>query len=192
LTFAAITVALASGSYVERMKFSAWVLFSILWLTFTYLPIAHWVWGNGFLAKLGALDFAGGTVVHINAGFAALAIAMVLGALLLVNGPIPEMRVRLATALAVSIPLGIITAFLMSIAVRARRNKVVTGQQGLVGEFAVTQTALSPSGKVLIHGELWDAISAVSVPAGERVIVRQVDGLTLRVEPVAVTRPAMV
>src|SRR5208337_2766979 len=68
LTFAAITVALASGSYVERMKFSAWVLFSVLWLTFTYLPIAHWVWGNGFLAKLGALDFAGGTVVHINAG----------------------------------------------------------------------------------------------------------------------------
>src|SRR5208337_3835772 len=79
LTFAAITVALASGSYVERMKFSAWVLFSVLWLTFTYLPVAHWVWGNGFLAKLGALDFAGGTVVHINAGVAALVGALVLG-----------------------------------------------------------------------------------------------------------------
>jgi len=79
LTFAAITVALASGSYVERMKFSAWVLFSILWFTFTYLPIAHWVWGNGFLAKLGALDFAGGTVVHINAGVAGLVGAIMLG-----------------------------------------------------------------------------------------------------------------
>ena len=79
LTFAAITVALASGGYIERMKFSAWVLFSILWMTFVYVPIAHWVWGGGFLAKLGALDFAGGTVVHINAGIAALVGALVLG-----------------------------------------------------------------------------------------------------------------
>ena len=79
LTFAAITVALASGAYIERMKFSAWVLFTILWMTLVYLPIAHWVWGNGFLAKLGALDFAGGTVVHINAGIAALVGALVLG-----------------------------------------------------------------------------------------------------------------
>lgn len=79
LTFAAITVALASGAYIERMKFSAWVLFSILWMTFVYVPIAHWVWGGGFLAKLGALDFAGGTVVHINAGIAALVGALVMG-----------------------------------------------------------------------------------------------------------------
>jgi Amt family ammonium transporter len=79
LTFAAIAVALASGAYIERMKFSAWVLFSILWMTFVYIPIAHWVWGGGFLAKLGALDFAGGTVVHINAGIAALVGALVLG-----------------------------------------------------------------------------------------------------------------
>src|SRR5512135_440942 len=79
LTFAAITVALASGAYIERMKFSAWILFSILWLTIVYLPVAHWVWGNGFLAKAGVLDFAGGTVVHINAGIAALVGALVLG-----------------------------------------------------------------------------------------------------------------
>jgi Amt family ammonium transporter len=79
LTFAAITVALASGSYVERMKFSAWVLFSVLWMTLAYVPIAHWVWGGGFLAQLGALDFAGGTVVHINAGVAGLVGAIVLG-----------------------------------------------------------------------------------------------------------------
>lgn len=79
LTFAAITVALASGAYIERMKFSAWVIFSILWMTLAYLPVAHWVWGGGFLAKLGALDFAGGTVVHINAGIAALVGALILG-----------------------------------------------------------------------------------------------------------------
>jgi Amt family ammonium transporter len=79
LTFAAITVALASGAYIERMKFSAWVLFSVLWMTLVYLPVAHWVWGGGFLAKMGALDFAGGTVVHINAGIAALVGAVILG-----------------------------------------------------------------------------------------------------------------
>ncbi len=79
LTFAAITVALISGSYIERMKFSAWVLFTVLWFTIVYIPVAHWVWGGGFLSKLGALDFAGGTVVHINAGIAALIGALLLG-----------------------------------------------------------------------------------------------------------------
>jgi Amt family ammonium transporter len=79
LTFAAITVALASGAYIERMKFSAWILFTVFWFTAVYLPVAHWVWGGGFLAKLGALDFAGGTVVHINAGIAALVGALILG-----------------------------------------------------------------------------------------------------------------
>jgi membrane-bound serine protease (ClpP class) len=108
---------------------------------------------------------------------------LVMGGLLLVDGPIPEMRVRLVTALAVSIPLGIITAFLMSIAVRARRNKVVTGEQGLVGEFGVAETALVPGGKVFVHGELWNAVSHINVPAGERVVIRHVDGLTLRVDP---------
>ncbi len=79
MTFAAITVALASGSVVERLKFSSWVLFSLFWATFVYIPIAHWVWGGGFLSKLGILDFAGGTVVHINAGVAGLVFAFVLG-----------------------------------------------------------------------------------------------------------------
>ena len=116
---------------------------------------------------------------------------LVIGGLLLVDGPIPEMRVHLVTALAVSIPLGIITAFLMSIAVRARRNKVVTGEQGLIGEIGIAQTALAPAGKVFVHGELWDAVSSVSVPAGERVVVRQVDGMTLRVDPVTAATPVM-
>jgi membrane-bound serine protease (ClpP class) len=118
-------------------------------------------------------------------------VLLTLGGLFLVDAPIPEMRVHLATALAVSIPLGLITAFLMSIAIRARRNKVVTGEQGLIGEIGVAQTTLSPSGKVFVHGELWDAVSAVPIAAGERVAVRQVDGLTLRVDPVLAAKPVM-
>jgi membrane-bound serine protease (ClpP class) len=118
-------------------------------------------------------------------------VLLTLGGLLLVDGPIPEMRVHLVTALAVSIPLGLITAFLMSIAVRARRNKVVTGEQGMIGEIGIAQTTLAPAGKVFVHGELWDAVSTVPVPAGERIVVRRVDGLTLRVDPVAAARPVM-
>ncbi|AAB85168.1 ammonium transporter [Methanothermobacter thermautotrophicus str. Delta H] len=79
LTFAAITVALISGAVVERMKFSAWLAFIVLWVSLVYVPVAHWVWGGGFLAQLGALDFAGGTVVHINSGVAALALVYLLG-----------------------------------------------------------------------------------------------------------------
>ncbi|MCG2828645.1 ammonium transporter [Methanothermobacter sp. K4] len=79
LTFAAITVALISGAIVERMKFSAWLAFIALWVSLVYVPVAHWVWGGGFLAQLGALDFAGGTVVHINSGVAALALVYLLG-----------------------------------------------------------------------------------------------------------------
>ncbi|HWJ48512.1 MAG TPA: nodulation protein NfeD [Candidatus Udaeobacter sp.] len=113
-------------------------------------------------------------------------VLLTLGGLLLVDAPIPEMRVHLATALAVSVPLGIITAFLMSIALKARRNKVVTGEQGLVGETGVAQTALSPLGKVFVHGELWDAVAPSPLPIGQLVIVRKVDGLTLQVDPLAV------
>jgi Amt family ammonium transporter len=78
-TFAIITAALISGAIVERMRFSAYVVFISLWALIVYAPIAHWVWGGGWLAKLGALDFAGGTVVHVNAAVAALAAAIVVG-----------------------------------------------------------------------------------------------------------------
>jgi len=118
-------------------------------------------------------------------------VLLTLGGLLLVDAPIPEMRVHLLTALAVSIPFGIITAFLMGIAVRARRHKIVTGKQGLIGEIGIAQTMLAPAGKVFVHGELWDAVSTVPVPAGEQIVVLQVDGLTLRVDPVAAKRTVM-
>jgi len=114
-------------------------------------------------------------------------VLLTLGGLLLVDSPIPEMRVHLVTALAVSIPLGLITAFLMTIALRARRNKVVTGEQGLIGETGVAQTPLTPQGKVFIHGELWNAVASGALPAGQLVRVRQVDGLTLNVEALETT-----
>ncbi len=109
---------------------------------------------------------------------------LTLGALLLVDAPIPEMRVKLVTALAVSIPVGIITVLLMGIALKARRNKIVTGEQGLVGELGIAQTALCPSGKVFVHGEIWDAVASSPIAAGESITVRSVDGLQLRVEPI--------
>ncbi|HTS60226.1 MAG TPA: nodulation protein NfeD [Terriglobales bacterium] len=116
-------------------------------------------------------------------------VALTLGGLLLVDAPIPQMRVHLLTALAVSIPLGLITAFLMSIALRARRNKVVTGVQGLVGEIGIAQTPLSPQGKVFVHGELWDAVSSANIASGRSVVVRQVDGLQLQVDPAPSGQP---
>src|SRR5215475_7697067 len=78
-TFCIITAALISGAIVERMRFSAYVTFIALWALVVYAPIAHWVWGGGFLSKMGALDFAGGTVVHVNAGVAALVAALLVG-----------------------------------------------------------------------------------------------------------------
>jgi membrane-bound serine protease (ClpP class) len=114
---------------------------------------------------------------------------LTLGGLLLVDSPIPEMRVHLLTALAVSIPLGLITAFLMAIALKARRNKVVTGAQGLLGETGVAQTALSPLGKIFVHGELWDAVASSVLPPGQLVVVRKIDGLTLEVDPLGATLP---
>ncbi|OCC15212.1 Ammonium transporter [Dissulfuribacter thermophilus] len=79
LMFAIITPALITGAFAERMKFSAFMIFTTLWATFVYFPVCHWVWGGGWLGNMGALDFAGGTVIHINSGAAALVTAMFLG-----------------------------------------------------------------------------------------------------------------
>ena len=77
--FAIITPALITGAFAERMKFPTFIIFTVLWVTIVYAPLAHWVWGGGWLGQLGALDFAGGTVVHISSGFAALAAALIFG-----------------------------------------------------------------------------------------------------------------
>src|SRR3954464_399083 len=79
MTFAIITPALVIGAYAERVRFSGMLLFSVAWLLLVYCPVAHWVWGDGWLQKMGLMDFAGGTVVHLNAGMAALVSALVLG-----------------------------------------------------------------------------------------------------------------
>jgi len=109
-------------------------------------------------------------------------VAMVLGALILVKSPWPEARIHLSTALSVALPLGLITVILLRLAVAAKRRKVVTGEQGMIGAVGVAQTDLAPEGKILVHGELWEARAREKIPKGARVRVREIDGLTLRVE----------
>jgi membrane-bound serine protease (ClpP class) len=111
-------------------------------------------------------------------------ICMIFGALFLVDGPIPEMRVKLITALVVSVPIGLIAVFLTTLVLRARKNKVVTGPEGMIGEIGVARTPLNrDEGKVFVHGEIWNAIAKQELPAGARVRVAAVNGLHLLVEP---------
>jgi len=109
------------------------------------------------------------------------AVAMVLGAVMLVEGP-PEMRIRWSTAVAVTLPFAIITIFLVSLVIKARANKVVTGETGMQGLVGVVQTPLAPDGKVFVRGEIWDAEAAEPIPAGAKVRVVEMDGLKLKVE----------
>lgn len=111
-------------------------------------------------------------------------IALVLGMLTLVAGPIPQMRVQLWTALAAGGAFGLITAVLVRLAVKARRNKGLIGPEALLGAVGVAQQPIAPQGQILVHGELWLAESPSPVAAGEAVRVRAVEGLTLLVEPV--------
>jgi membrane-bound serine protease (ClpP class) len=111
-------------------------------------------------------------------------VAMVLGAVMLVNGPIPEMRIHLGTALGLALPFSAITMLLLSLAMRARRNKVATGSEGMIGLTGSAITELSPEGKVFVHGEYWDARALRPVTAGARVRVTAIDKLKLTVEPV--------
>lgn len=110
-------------------------------------------------------------------------ICMIFGALLLVDGPIPEMRVSLITALIVSVPISAIAIFLMTLVMRAHRNRVVTGLEAMVGEIGVARTPLGPDGKVFVHGELWNATARSDIAEGTRVRVRDVQGLRVHVDP---------
>jgi membrane-bound serine protease (ClpP class) len=110
-------------------------------------------------------------------------ICMIFGALLLVDGPIPEMRVKLITALVVSIPIGVIAVFLMTLVLRAHKVKVATGTEAMIGEVGVARTAVAGDGKVFVHGELWNATAQNAIAAGSRVRVREVEGLRVIVEP---------
>ena len=112
------------------------------------------------------------------------AICMIIGALLLVDGPIPEMRVNMLTAVAVSVPIALIAVFLMTLVLRTRQAPVTTGSEGMIGELGVARTAVSPEGKVFVHGELWNATSGTPINEGTRIRVRAIDGLRVVVEPV--------
>jgi membrane-bound serine protease (ClpP class) len=110
-------------------------------------------------------------------------LVLVLGALLLVNSPWPQARIHLSTALSVAVPLGLIMVVLLRYAIAAKRRKAVTGEAGMVDSLGVAKTDLEPYGKVLVHGELWDARARQPITKGTRVRVREVEGLILVVEP---------
>jgi membrane-bound serine protease (ClpP class) len=110
-------------------------------------------------------------------------VSMVIGALFLVDGPIPQMRVNIITAFAVSIPIGVIAVFLTTLVLKARRGTVVTGKEGMIGEIGIARTPLGPDGKVFVHGELWNAVASAAIAEGARVRVAGVNGLHLVVEP---------
>src|SRR4051812_2687531 len=112
-------------------------------------------------------------------------VCMIIGAMLLVDGPIPEMRINWKTALGVALPFGLITVLLTTLAFRARALKATTGKEGMIGLVGIARSEFSPEGKVFVHGEIWNAISAVPVRNGDKVRVKAVDGLTLDVEPAA-------
>lgn len=111
-------------------------------------------------------------------------LALVLGALILVKSPWPQARIHLSTALSVALPLGVIMVVLLRFAIAAKRRKAVTGEAGMVDSLGVAKTDLDPLGTVLVHGELWEARAVQQIAKGTRVRVREVEGLTLLVEPV--------
>jgi len=147
------------------------------------LPI-NWMGAALLLVAFGMFVLEAKFATHGILGIGG-AISMVLGAVMLVDSPLPEMRVHLGTAIALALPFSTITVFLLSLAVRARRNKVETGSEGMIGETGAAVTALTPEGKIFVHGEYWDAVSARPVAIGGRVRVMAIDKLKLTVEPLA-------
>ena len=113
------------------------------------------------------------------------AVAMILGAVLLIDSPYPEFRIHPTIAIAVTLPFALITAFLVTIAVKARANKVTTGVQGMIGEIGVAMGDLNPDGRIFVHGEYWNAVSSAPLASGSRVRVTAVENLKLAVEPVS-------
>lgn len=159
-----------AGAILALLGLSALAVLPINWLGVALLVLALSLFIlEAKFASHGILG-TGGTV------------AMILGALLLVEGP-PELRIRFSTAFSVTIPFAIITMFLVSLVLKARANKVVTGGEGMLDQIGVVRSALAPQGKIFVHGEYWDAVSPTPVAEGSRVRVVAIDGLLLRVEP---------
>ncbi len=118
-------------------------------------------------------------------------VSMLIGALILVNSPLPGGHIRLATALSVTLPLAAIMVILLRLAIAAKLRKAVTGKEGLIDEVGIAETELGPAeagGKIRVHGEIWNARADQSIARGAEVTVRKIDGLTLRVEPKSQSR----
>jgi len=141
-----------------------WLGAALLILAFTFFVLEAKFAAHGVLAL-------GGTV------------AMILGAVILINSPLPEMRIHLSTAIAVTLPFALITVFLVSLVVRARTSKVVTGSEGMIGQIGMAIGDLTPDGRVFVRGEYWNAVATSPLKAGARVRVKAVDHLNLTVEP---------
>ena len=160
-----------AGAIMVLMALSAISVLPISWLGASLLLLA-------FALFILEAKFATHGILGVGG-----AVSMVLGAVMLVDSPVPEMRVHWGTAIALALPFSAITVFLLSLAVRARRNKVETGKEGLIGETGSAVTELAPEGKIFIEGTYWDAVSAKPVAAGARVKVTAIDKLKLTVEP---------
>ncbi|MGO9260963.1 MAG: NfeD family protein [Bryobacteraceae bacterium] len=164
------------GAILMLLGLSAISVLPINWLGAALLLLAFALFAlEAKLASHGVLA-VGGTV------------SMVLGAVMLVDSPLPEMRIHWATAVAVALPFSLITVLLLSLVVSARRNKVVTGEAGMIGQTGSAVTELAPAGKVFVHGEYWNAVvlgpTGAPVPAGAPVRVTAIDRLTLTVEAI--------
>ena len=177
----------APGTIVPGALGTLLVLISLFSLNL--LPIRY----TAVMLIVGAL-----TLLVLEAKFAshgvlagAGTICLIFGLLTLVDGPIPELRVHPATAIAAGAAFGLITLFVVRLAIRARRNKSLVGVDALIGQTAVAQQPLSPSGQVLVHGELWQAESPVPVASGEKVQVRAVRNLTLLVDRIPAGIPEL-
>jgi membrane-bound serine protease (ClpP class) len=161
------------GAILVLLGLSAISVLPINWLGAALLLVAFTLFAlEAKFAAHGVLA-VGGTV------------AMVLGAVMLINSPMPEMRIRWSTAVALALPFSAITVLLLSLVVRARRGKVETGAEGMVGDIGSAVTDLQPEGKVFVHGEYWDAVAASPVAAGARVRVIAIQQLKLTVELVS-------
>ena len=159
------------GAITLLLGLAAMALFPIAWLgaALMIMGLAFFVLEAKF-ATHGVLTVGG-------------AVALLLGALMLIDTDDPALRIRLGMALAVTIPFALITSFLFSIAVRARRNKVVTGMPAMTGSYGVAVDELNLSGRVMVRGEYWNAVASARVAPAERVRVTEAEGLTLKVEP---------
>ena len=159
------------GAILVLLGLSAMSVLPINWLGAALMLLAFTLFAlEAKLASHGVLAVGG-------------AVSMVLGAVMLINSPLPEMRIHLSTALSLALPFSAITVLLLYGAVRARRIKVQTGEEGMVGETGNAVTPLSPEGKVFVHGEYWDAVATHPAPAGVRVRVTGINRLKLTVEP---------